>query len=53
MGNSSQCYIKCEKTVKGCVGECPQLICIDTCRVDYEKCRDNEDMECEDELITC
>ena len=49
-GNRQECHQDCQKLVHGCLGECPKILCLDHCRVSYEKCRTNEDSDCDEEI---
>ncbi len=37
----------------GCLDECPKVICVDVCRVEYEKCFKNGETMCEHEQEIC
>jgi hypothetical protein len=39
--------------VYGCLDECPKVICVDVCRVEYEKCFKNGETMCEHEQEIC
>ena len=39
--------------MKNCLGFCPKFVCVDHCRIKFEKCRSNEEVECEVDLRSC